>query len=97
VAGHQHPLVRRNRAPGELAFYRCWSPGPVPLATLVKVTGSRWRVEEMFHSCKTLTGLDEQQVRRWDSWHRWVTLAPLAHAFLAVTIALERRRHRPWA
>ncbi|CAM5674800.1 hypothetical protein SCANM63S_05397 [Streptomyces canarius] len=26
-----------------------------------------------------------------DSWHRWVTLALLAHAFLAVTAALERR------
>lgn len=44
----------------------------------------------MFQSSKTLTGLDEHQVRRWDSWHHWVTLALLAHAFLAVTAALER-------
>lgn len=28
----------------------------------------------------TLAGLDEHRVRRWDSWHRWVTLALLAHA-----------------
>lgn len=36
-----------------------------------------------------------EQVRRWDSWHRWVTLALLAHAFLAVTTSLERREQAP--
>jgi hypothetical protein len=29
-------------------------------------------------------------VRRWTSWHRWTTLAMLAHAFLAVAAAVER-------
>ena len=29
---------------------------------------------------KGLTGLDEHQVRRWDSWHRWTTLAMLSAA-----------------
>ncbi|MFD8968926.1 IS701 family transposase [Streptomyces sp. NPDC059568] len=91
LAGHQHLLVRRKRSTGELAYYRCYSPRPVPLSTLVKVAGSRWTVEETFQSSKGLAGLDEHQVRRWDSWHRWVTLALLAHAFLAITTALERR------
>lgn len=91
LAGHQHLLIRRNRRTGELAYYRCYAPRAVPLSTLVKVAGSRWTVEETFQSSKTLAGLDEHQVRRWDSWHRWVTLALLAHAFLAVTAALERR------
>lgn len=63
----------------------------MPLSTLVKVAGSRWTVEETFQSAKTLAGLDEHQVRCWDSWHRWVTLALIAHAFLAVAAALERR------
>ena len=39
-----------------------------------------------------LTGLDQHQVRRWTSWHRWTTLAMLAHAFLAVATATERDR-----
>lgn len=91
--GHHWLLIRRNRRTGQLAFYRCYSPRRVPLSALVKVAGSRWTVEETFQSSKTLTGLDEHQVRRWDSWHRWVTLALLAHAFLAVTAALERQRH----
>ncbi|CAM5392864.1 hypothetical protein SHIRM173S_09229 [Streptomyces hirsutus] len=34
-------LIRRNRTTGELAYYRCWSPAPVPLATLVRVAGSK--------------------------------------------------------
>ncbi|MET8982273.1 IS701 family transposase [Streptomyces sp. NPDC004539] len=83
-------LVRRNRRTGELAFYRCFSPQPVPLSDLVRVAGRRWTVEETFQAGKGLTGLDEHQVRRWTSWHRWVTLAMLAHAFLAVTAAAER-------
>lgn len=29
-------------------------------------------------------------MRRWKSWHRWTTLAMLAHAFLAVATAIER-------
>jgi hypothetical protein len=60
------------------------------LSTLVKVAGRRWTVEETFQSAKGLTGLEEHQVRRWTSWHRWTTLAMLAHAFLVVTSARER-------
>lgn len=48
----------------------------------MRVAGRRWTVEETFRAGKGLTGLDEHQVRRWASWHRWVTLAMLAHAFL---------------
>lgn len=94
-AGHQHLLIRRNRTTGELAYYRCYSPRPVPLSTLVTVAGSRWTVEEMFQSSKGLAGLDDHQVRRWDSWYRWVTLALRAHALLAVTMTLERREQTP--
>jgi hypothetical protein len=86
-------LIRRNRSTGELAYYRCYSPAPVPLTTLVRVAGSRWRVEEFFQSGKGLAGLDEHQVRRYASWSRWVTLAMLAHAFLAVVRADEHTRH----
>lgn len=83
-------LVRRNDSSGELAYYLTYSPNPVPLRTLVRVAGQRWRVEESFQTGKGLTGLDEHQVRRWKSWHRWVTLAMLAHAFLTVITAVER-------
>jgi SRSO17 transposase len=88
--GIHHVLIRRNDVTGELAYHRCYSPHPVPLLTLVAVAGQRWRIEESFQAAKTLTGLDQHQVRCWKSWHRWTTLAMLAHAFLAVATAAER-------
>lgn len=91
--GHHQLLIRRNRRTRERAFYRCYSAIRVPLSTLVRVAGRRWTVEETFQSGKGLAGLDEHQVRRWTSWHRWVTLAMLAHAFLAVVRADEHARH----
>jgi len=88
--GCHHLLIRRNDATGELAYLRCYTPRPVPLHTLVQVAGQRWRIEESFQAAKGLVGLDQHQVRRWTSWHRWTTLAMLAHAFLAVATATER-------
>ncbi|QMU80719.1 IS701 family transposase [Streptacidiphilus sp. PB12-B1b] len=90
--GRHQLLIRRNRVTSELAYYRSFSPQPVPLTELVRVAGSRWRVEETFQTEKGLAGLDEHQVRRYSSWTRWVTLAMLAHAFLAVVRADEHTR-----
>jgi hypothetical protein len=89
-SGHHIVLVRRNDATGELAWYQCWSPRLVTLAELVSVAGRRWKVEENFQSAMGLVGLDQHQVRTWDSWHRWATLAMLAHAFLTVLAAVAR-------
>jgi SRSO17 transposase len=88
--GVHHLLIRRNDATGEHAYLRCYSPHPVPLRTLVAVAGQRWRIEESFQAAKGLVGLDQHQVRRWKSWHRWTTLSMLAHAFLAVATANQR-------
>jgi SRSO17 transposase len=90
--GHRCLLIRRNRATGELAFYRCYSTRPVTLAALVTVAGLRWTIEENFQAGKGLTGLDQHQVRRWTSWYRWVTLAMLASAVLTVAAAREHAR-----
>jgi SRSO17 transposase len=80
-------LIRRNASTGELAFYRCWSPRPVPLATLVRVAGVRWMVEETFQAGKGQVGLDQHQLRQWTGWHRFTVLALLALAFLAACAA----------
>ena len=90
--GHRWLLIRRTPRTGELAFYRCYAPHPVPLATLVNVAGRRWTVEENFQAGKGLTGLAEPQVRRWTSWYRWATLTMLAAAFLTITAAAEQAR-----
>jgi SRSO17 transposase len=86
--GGQHSLlIRKNATTGELAFYRCWTPTPTGLAQLVRVAGIRWTVEETFQAAKSQVGLDQHQVRRWDSWHRFTTLALAALAVLAICAA----------
>ena len=94
-AGKRWLMVRRNHTTGELAFYRCFTPRPLPLAVLVHVAGRRWTVEERFQTGKGLVGLDQHQVRRWRSWYRWTTLAMLAHAFLVVAALTQHTRHPP--
>jgi len=89
ASAHQpgHSLLIRRGSDGTLAFYRCWSPTPVPLATLVHAAGMRWSIEEQFQAAKSQVGLDHYQVRTWTGWHRFTTLAMLALAFLMACAA----------
>src|SRR5207302_10739173 len=78
-------LVRRKRdEPDELACHRTLAPEGTGLATLVRVAGTRWTIEACFEAAKGEVGLDQYEVRSWTGWHRHVTLAMLAHAYLAV-------------
>ena len=79
-------LVRRSTDdPEELGFYQAYGPEGTTVEELVKVCQERWAVEECFAEAKGEVGLDHYEVRRWDAWHRHLTLCLLAHAFLAVT------------
>jgi SRSO17 transposase len=81
-------LARRNiTQPQELAYYVCFGPEGTSLEELVHVAGTRWAIEESFEGAKGEVGLDQYEVRRWVGWYRHITLALLAHAFLAVTRA----------
>ena len=78
-------LARRSVAkPEELAYYVCYGPAGTTLEELVRVAGTRWAIEECFEEAKGQVGLDQYEVRRWDGWYRHITLAMLAHAYLAV-------------
>jgi SRSO17 transposase len=61
-----HTLLIRRGATGELAFYRCWSPAPVPLAALVRVAGTRWAVDHVpgARSPATNRGWPRRRARR---------------------------------
>ena len=86
-------LVRRSLTdPADLAYYACYGPAGTPLRELVRVAGVRWAIEECFQSAKGETGLDQYQVRRYDSWHRHTTLVMFAHAFLTVTRAAAAKK-----
>jgi SRSO17 transposase len=86
-------LARRALTPNskgelEIAYYMCCAPTGTSDDTLIRVAGSRWAVEDCFQTAKTEVGLDHYQVRRYDAWYRHITLAMLAHTYLAVTAAI---------
>jgi len=47
-AGHSVLLARRHRYTGQLSYYRCWTPMPVPLSKLIAIAVARWRIEMVF-------------------------------------------------
>ena len=78
-------LIRRSRKdPKDLAFYVAFGPVAATLATLARVAGRRWAIEECFEVAKQEVGLADYEIRSRHGWYRHVTLAMLALAFLAV-------------
>jgi SRSO17 transposase len=84
-------LVRRSTDdPEDLSFYQAYGPEETTLEELVGVCQDRWAIEQCFAEAKGEVGMDHYEVRRWDAWHRHVTLCLLAHAFL-VAVRLAAR------
>ncbi len=82
-------LIRRKiKKPADFTFYLTLAPAAAALAELARVAGTRWTIEACFEAAKGEVGLDQYEVRSWTGWHRHITLAMLAHAYLAV---LRRR------
>ena len=90
--GQAFLLLRRHRYTGTVSYFLCWSPGPVPLAKLISVAVTRWKIEEDHQLTKQVTRLDSGQVTTWTSWHRWTAISLLACIFLAVAVACQRAR-----
>jgi SRSO17 transposase len=77
-------LVRRSIAkPREVTFYLTHAPAGTARADLVRVAGTRWSIESLFEQAKGEVGLDQYEVRSWVGWHRHITLAMFALAYLA--------------
>jgi SRSO17 transposase len=83
-------LIRRSLTdPEDVAYSVCFAPAGTPLEELVRVAGTRWAIETCIEEAKGEVGLDEYEVRKWDGWHRHITLAVFAHAMLTVIRARE--------
>jgi SRSO17 transposase len=91
-------LIRRKLAQPEVfTFYLTLAPEAADLSDLVRVAGTRWTIEACFEAAKGEVGLDQYEVRSWTGWHRHITLAMLAHAYLGVIRAAasgEKRQSR---
>ncbi|MEU4133864.1 IS701 family transposase, partial [Streptomyces wuyuanensis] len=85
---HRWALARRSISrPHQIAYYLAYAPTGAGVDRLVRVAGRRWAIEECFQAAKNECGLDQYEVRRYVGWMRHITLAMLAHAFLADTAA----------
>ncbi|WP_189719379.1 IS701 family transposase, partial [Streptomyces spectabilis] len=105
---HRWVMARRSLSrPQEVAYYLAYAPQGTTVEHLVRVAGSRWAIESCFQTAKNECGLDEYEVRRYPGWYRHITLAMLAHAFLAAMAAAAiekgaaettrpRWRRSPW-
>jgi len=92
-------LIRRSLTdPSKRAYDRVAGPAHSTLADLVRVAGSRWKIEEGIEEAKGEVGLDHDEVRSYRAWYRCVTLALLAHAILVVgrsqSVSPEKNRTR---
>lgn len=88
-------LIRRSLAdPSKRAYYRAAGPVSTQLSDLVRVAGSRWKIEEGLEEAKGEVGLDQYEVRGFRAWYRFVTLALLAHAILVMLRAQARGKKR---
>ena len=91
------PARRSLRDPTDIAYCLCFHPDAIAREENVRVAGARWAIEECFQAAKNESGLDHYQVRKWGGWYRHVSMAMLAHAFLAVTAAADPKAHAGWA
>src|SRR6267378_4270013 len=69
-------------------------PQDTPLQELARMAKIRWRVEHDYRELKTGLGLDHFEGRSFTGWHRHVTLAVLAQAFITM-IRTDPKAHAP--
>jgi len=87
-------LVRRALDdPADRTYFRAYGPADTTVEELGRISGMRWAIEEGFAQATGEVELDQYAVRRWDAWHRHMTLSLLAHAYLAA-VAVGARQDR---
>jgi SRSO17 transposase len=81
-------LARRSLArPDVTAYCLAYAPAGTAVPEFVRIAVMRWAIEEAFQAAKSEGGLDQYEVRRYPGWYRHITLALLAHSFLAAMAA----------
>ncbi len=86
AAGMRRWLLVRCDAEDPDAHRSFLADGPeaTGVEELVRVCTTRWQIAECLAEAKGEVGLDQDEVRTWESWHRHATRCLLAHAYLVV-------------
>jgi len=85
LSGRDAWLIARRSPndPAEIAYYLSNAPADMPLLKMAQVASQRYTVEQCIEEVKGETGLDEYEVRHWQSWYRHITLSMMVHTWLA--------------
>jgi SRSO17 transposase len=81
--------------PTEIAYYLAWAPPDTTLPVLAHIAATRYTVEQCLEEAKGEVGFDHYEVRYWPNWHRHITMAMMAHAWLASIKAIEAQKGGP--
>jgi SRSO17 transposase len=60
---------------GEYIYHGAYGPRQTLLSRMGRVAATRWAIEDGLKRARGEVGLDQYEVRRWDAWHRHVTLS----------------------
>ncbi len=83
-AGEVWLLARRSLSdPSKIAYYLSNAGEATSIEMLLRVASTRYTIEQCFEEAKDDLGLDQYEVRTWQSWHRHITLSMMALAWLA--------------
>ena len=74
---HQGPTPKR-----EMTYYQAFAPTDTPIRKLIEAAGSIEAMANGLQRAKAEAGLDQYEARHWTAWHRHMTLAMLAFAYL---------------
>lgn len=85
LPGEEVWLIARRALtdPTDLAYFLSNAPVEMSLQRLAQVAAARATIEQCLETAKGQTGLDQYDVCYWHSWHRHITLAKMAQAWLA--------------
>lgn len=82
--GHTLLLRRSIADPADITYFLAHARNPTPATTLIRIAGTRWKIEENNEQGKDLIGIDQHQVRTWTAWQHTITTCMFAQAFIAV-------------
>ena len=88
-------LQRSVDTPTSIKYFVSNAGPDVPLTTLARVTGARWRIEEFFEDSKSCLGMADYEARAWTSWHHHMSLVALAHLLVTTTRMRLKTNSRP--
>ena len=94
LPGKECWLFIRKNADGEIKYALSNGPKDMPESEMIRISGRRWTIEQLFKEGKSYLGMDSYEVRSYTGWHRHMALVFLImHFLLSVRIEFGKKKH----